>query len=67
MEVVSQAPHERQLDLLLHELEATVDNCCWEGHGNKAGNAVQEAIIILQDIRCLRPSQPVSEEPKKCL
>lgn len=50
---MSQTPHERQLDLLLHELQAAVHYCCWEGHGNKAGDTIQETFIILQHIHLL--------------
>lgn len=48
MEVMGQSSHEGQLDLLLHELKPAVDNSCRESHGNKAGNAIQESLIILR-------------------
>ena len=48
MEVVGQAPHEGQLDLLLHELEATVDHGSRECHSHKAGDTIEEALVVLR-------------------
>ena len=45
---MGQAPHEGQLDLLLHELEATVDHGSRECHSHKAGDTIEEALVVLR-------------------
>lgn len=49
MQVVSQAPHEGQLQLLLHVLQPSIHHGCWNCHPRKAHQQMQEALKVLHD------------------